>query len=101
MQNLGTIKSQKLIQNAHSLAKEHNNQQIEPEHLLAAMLSEQESIAKSMLSKLGISPETVAKDVAFAIDNIPKISGGGAGEIYISQKTKDVLDSAFAEASKM
>ena len=39
-----TIKSQELIQNAQSLASSHNNQQIEPEHLMATMLSEPEGI---------------------------------------------------------
>ena len=48
-----TIKSQELIQNAQALAAEHHNQQIEPEHLLAAMLSETSGIAGAMLRKLG------------------------------------------------
>lgn len=41
-----TIKSQELIQNAHALASQHNNQQIEPEHLMSAMLAEEEGIAR-------------------------------------------------------
>jgi len=48
-----TIKSQELLQKAQSLASRHNNQQIEPEHLMHAMLSEPEGIARSMLNKLG------------------------------------------------
>ena len=94
-----TIKSQDLIQNAQSLASSHNNQQLEPEHLLAAMLNEQEGIAGSMLRKLGVSPEAIAQEIAKAIDKFPKVSG--AENAYISQRTKSVLDAAFAEASKM
>jgi hypothetical protein len=48
-----TIKSQELIRAAQSLAGEHGNQQIEPEHLLLAMLAEKEGIARSMLRKMG------------------------------------------------
>ena len=94
-----TIKSQELIQNAQSLASNNNNQQVEPEHLLSAMLNEQEGIARSILLKLGVSPEGVAQEIAMAIDKLPKVDG--AGDVYISQKTKSVLDAAFTEAAKM
>jgi ATP-dependent Clp protease ATP-binding subunit ClpB len=94
-----TIKSQELIQNAQTLASNNNNQQIEPEHLLSAMLNEQEGVARSMLRKLGVSPENVAQEIAMAIDKLPKISG--AGDVYISQRTKSALDAAFTEAAKM
>lgn len=95
-----TIKSQELIQSAQILASKYNNQQIEPEHLLKSMLDEKEGICRSMLRKLGVSPDGVAQEVALAIDRLPKISGAGV-DIYISQNTKTVLDAAFAEAEKM
>lgn len=94
-----TIKSQELIQNAQSLAAQHNNQQIEPEHLLSAMLSEPEGIARTMFRKVGVSPEAVAHDIATAIDKLPKVSG--TGEVYLSPRTKSVFEAAFAEANKM
>ena len=95
-----TIKSQDLIKNAQILASKHNNQQIEPAHLLKSMLDEKEGICRSMLRKLGVSPDGVAQEVALAIDRLPKISGAGT-DIYISQNSKTVLDAAFAEAEKM
>lgn len=94
-----TIKSQEVIQNAHSTASSNNNQQIEPEHLLSAMLSEQEGIVRAMFNKLGASSDSVAKEVALSIERIPKVRG--AGETSISMRTKTVLDAAFSEASKM
>jgi len=96
-----TIKSQELIQNAQSLASMHNNQQIEPEHLLKSMLDEETGIAASMLLKLGVSPKDVARDLALAIDKLPKVSGSGKGDAHISQMTNDVLEAAFVEAAKM
>jgi ATP-dependent Clp protease ATP-binding subunit ClpB len=51
-----TIKSQELIQNAQTLASQHHNQQIEPEHLLATMLGEHEGITRSIFRKMGVSP---------------------------------------------
>ena len=94
-----TIKSQELIQSAQELAARQGNQQIEPEHLLSAMLAEPEGIAKSMLRKLGTSPAAVAQEVMLAIGNLPKVSG--TTETYLSPRAKAVLDAAFAEASKM
>ncbi|MFZ7126125.1 MAG: ATP-dependent chaperone ClpB [Desulfobacterales bacterium] len=94
-----TIKSQELLQSAHSTASEKNHQQIEPEHLLDAMLAEKDGIARSMLRKLGVSPDAVASDVAVVLERLPRVSG--AGDVYLSQRTRSVLDGAFAEASKM
>jgi ATP-dependent Clp protease ATP-binding subunit ClpB len=94
-----TIKSQELIQNGQALASKHNNPQIEPEHLLGAMLNEPEGIAGSMLKKLGVSPDVVAREVSLAIDKLPKVLE--AGDVHISQRSKTVLDAAFTEAAKM
>ncbi|RZB30438.1 MAG: ATP-dependent Clp protease ATP-binding subunit ClpB [Desulfobacteraceae bacterium Eth-SRB1] len=96
-----TIKSQELIQNAQATASKHNNQQIEPEHLLKSMLDEETGIAASMLLKLGVSPKDVARDLALAIDKLPKVNGSGMGDAHISQMTKDVLDASFVEAANM
>ena len=94
-----TIKSKELIQNAQSLASQNNHQQIEPVHLLLAMLAEKEGVALAMLRKLGVSAESVSREVAAAVDRLPKVTGGG--DCYASSQTQRVLDAAFAEASKM
>ena len=94
-----TIKSQELIQNAQNLAGQNSNQQIEPEHLLSVMLAEQEGMTAAILQKLGVSPGPIRQELVQVIDGLPKVSG--AGDVYISQRTKNVLDSAFSEAAKM
>ncbi len=94
-----TIKSQELLQSAQQVASDHNNQQIEPEHLLLTMLEEKNGVAGTMLRKLGISPGTIANEAAMAVDRLPKISG--TMEVYISPQTKAVLDKAFNEAARM
>jgi len=94
-----TIKSQELIQNAQSLASRYSNQQIVNEHLLLAMLEEKEGIARSVLRKLGVSPDTVREEVRSAVDRLPKVSG--AAEVYLSTDTRAVLAKAFDEAAKM
>jgi len=94
-----TIKSQELIQNAKGLADRMHNQQIEPEHFLAAMLAEKEGVAHAILRKLGVSPGSVAQEATVALDRLPKVTGGT--EAYPSQHSRAVLESAFAEADKM
>ncbi len=94
-----TIKSQELLQNAQSLAAGLSHQQIEPEHLLAAMLSDSQGISNNMLRKLGVSPQAIDRELQAALDKFPKVSG--AGEPYISPRSKAVLDAAFAEAARM
>jgi ATP-dependent Clp protease ATP-binding subunit ClpB len=94
-----TIKSQELIQKAQSLASRNNHQQIEPVHLLSAMLDEKEGVARAILSKLGVAPDSVHQATAEAVSRLPKVTGGG--DRYASSQTQRVLDAAFAEAAKM
>jgi ATP-dependent Clp protease ATP-binding subunit ClpB len=96
-----TIKSQEVIQKAQSLAAQYGNQQIEPEHLLSAMLADREGTAVAMLRKLGVAPEAIAGQAVRAIERLPQVSGAGTGEAYISGRTKAVLEAAFAEATQM
>ncbi len=96
-----TIKSQELIQDAQSLATRQGHQHFEPEHLLAAMLKDTDGIAGAMLRKLGVSPGEINRGVAGALNKLPSVSGGGMGEVYLSARSKAVLEAAFAEATKM
>jgi ATP-dependent Clp protease ATP-binding subunit ClpB len=94
-----TVKSQELIQQAQSLADQHHNAQIEPEHLLVAMLADTQGIAGSILRKLGVSVGGVVSDAAGAVKNLPTVSS--PAEVYLSSRSKAVLDAAFKEAAAM
>ena len=96
-----TIKSQELIQKAQSLAAQYGNQQIEPEHLLSAMLADRDGAAVAMLRKLGAAPEAIAAETMRVVERLPKVSGAGLAEAYVSGRTKAVLEAAFAEATQM
>jgi ATP-dependent Clp protease ATP-binding subunit ClpB len=95
-----TLKSQELIQQAQTLASQYHNQQIEPEHLLSAMLSEKDGMSKSIFRKIGVSPDAIAREVLLAVDKLPKVSGS-TGEAYLSPQTKNILEKAFSEAQQM
>lgn len=96
-----TIKSQELVQQAQSLAVQHGNQQIEPEHLVCAMLTEDKGTANAILRKLGVSPAGIREALLMAINTLPKVAGNGMGEAFLSPATKKVIDGAFTEAAHM
>ncbi|MCU0598744.1 MAG: ATP-dependent chaperone ClpB [Desulfobacterales bacterium] len=95
-----TIKSQELVQEAQAAASRYNHQQIEPEHLFEVMLDDPNGIAGSIIRKIGVSVEDVSRDVQEVLNKLPRIQGG-AGESYLSGRTKKILEKAFAEASQM
>jgi len=95
-----TIKSQELIQEAHSLATAKKQQQIETVHLLLSMLSDNQGIAVSLFRKLGVQTENIKNEALNTIEKLPKVTGGGF-DSYISSQLKSVLEKAFTEASAM
>ncbi len=96
-----TLKVQEAINDAQQLAQARGHQALDVEHLLLALLKAEGGIAESILSKLGSNAGQVGADLERALQKLPQISGGGAGQLYITPRLKQVLDSAVAEASRM
>ncbi len=95
-----TLKSQELIQEAHAFTSKNNQQQIEPVHFLYVMLNDTDSIAGSILQKIGVTPNDVARETLQAIEKLPKIQGA-VGDAYLSDLFRKMLEKAFTEASNM
>ncbi len=93
-----TVKSQEMIQQAHSLALEKGHQAIEPIHFLGAMLQDNEGITVSILNKIGMAPQSALTMTDAALEGLVRVSGG---EPYLSNDSRKTLDRAFKEASKM
>lgn len=96
-----TLKSQEVIQGAQQLADRIGHQQVEPEHIVRVVLSQKEGVIPPLLGKLGVNQGQLVQEVEGLLQRVPKVSGGGAGQVYISQRTKGVLDRAFEEAEQM
>jgi ATP-dependent Clp protease ATP-binding subunit ClpB len=97
-----TIKSQEAIQGAQSLAEKKGNQQLDTEHLLWALLEDEEGIASQILKRLGINPKALQQDVEGAINKFPKVVGATPlGQIYISPRLKEVFENAEKEAGHL
>ncbi|HWQ82315.1 MAG TPA: Clp protease N-terminal domain-containing protein [Ignavibacteria bacterium] len=96
-----TEKSGGLLQRSQEIAAEKNNQLIEPEHLLAAMLEDNDSIINSILFALKSDKEALANGNSRLLDNIPQVSGSGVSELSISKEMSKILEAANREATAM
>ena len=95
--NSFTIKSQEAIQKALEFTREAGQQQIEPVHLLKAVISEGESVVKFLFQKIGANLAVVEQQLQREIASLPKVSGG---EPYLSRNSNDVLQKALDIAHK-
>ncbi|GER93322.1 ATP-dependent chaperone ClpB [hot springs metagenome] len=94
-----TVKSQEAIQEAQRIAEAKGNQQLDVEHLLYALLEDEEGIAYQILKRIGVDINAVRADLNKEIDKFPKVSGATPlGQIYIGPRLKTVLENAFQEA---
>jgi ATP-dependent Clp protease ATP-binding subunit ClpB len=93
-----TIRGQEAIQEAIGVAEKNQNQQVEPEHLLAAMLEQKEGTLRPILGKIGARTENILADVTAAIAKLPKVSGG---QQYFSSRINTIFQTAQKEAEKM
>jgi ATP-dependent Clp protease ATP-binding subunit ClpB len=96
-----TLKAQEALQDAKSIAERKNHQQIDVEHLLAALISQKEGIVLPILQKLGANVELIVSQLEGELDRIPRVTGRGAGQIYLSSRVNDILNAAWKEAERL
>lgn len=95
--NSFTIKSQEAIQKALEYTRSAGQQQIEPVHLLKAVITEGESLVKFIFQKIGANPALIGQQIDREIGMLPKVSGG---EPYLSRTSNDVLQRSLDIAKK-
>jgi len=97
-----TIKSQEAMQEAQRFAERKGNQELQPEHLLWALLSDEEGISCQILKKLNVDLTLLQLDVEKEIDRLPKVTGATPlGQLYVSPRLKETLEMAFKEAEHL
>ncbi len=96
-----TLKAQEAIQATQQLAEKYGHQQMEPEHLVRAILDQKEGVIPPLLGKIGADQNRLLQSFETALEKIPRVSGPSLGEVYISPRTKAVLTQAFAESGQM
>ena len=88
-----TDRARGLIQAAQTIAVRENHQQFTPEHLLKALLDDQEGLAANLIRAAGGKPEAALQLTDEALDKLPRVEGGG-GQLYIAAPTAKVLAAA-------
>ncbi|MGN0360539.1 MAG: ATP-dependent chaperone ClpB [Hominisplanchenecus sp.] len=96
--NKFTQKSLQAVNELEKVAYEYGNQEIEQEHLLYALLNQEDSLILKLIEKMEINTEHFAKNLDNALNKRPKVSGG---KIYVGQYLNKVLVSAEDEAKAM
>lgn len=99
--NKFTLKAQEAVQGALELAADRNHQALEPVHILKAMISDPESIAATIIKKLGSSPDVIQSRLDEALKNMPVVKGASVSGQYMSNDTTAIFDKAKKEADKL
>jgi ATP-dependent Clp protease ATP-binding subunit ClpB len=98
-----TEKSQEAIRQAQSLAVRHGNQQVDVEHLLAALLEQEGGLAPSILLRANVPVEALHRRLMQDIDKLPKVSGGSApaDQVYVTGRLSRLFTEAEDEAKRL
>ena len=95
-----TIKTQEALEKAAKLASSRQQQEVAPEHLLIALLEQEEGVTPSIIKKIGSDPTTLVERVESILDSKPQVSGVDAGSM-MSRELKAVLDAAWSESERL
>ena len=93
-----TVKAQEALQAAQDIAEKSGQQQLEPLHLLAALVAQPDGVVPPLLNRLGARPEMLSAEINKELARLPKVSG--VSQLYLSEATNQVLEAAFQEAAK-
>ncbi len=96
-----TLKAQEALQAAKGVAEQRSHQQIDVEHLLSALLMQKEGIVIPIIQKLGANPNLIASQLEGELNRIPKVTGAGIGQAYLSSRLNEILNTAWKEAERL
>ncbi|HVP78583.1 MAG TPA: ATP-dependent chaperone ClpB [Thermodesulfobacteriota bacterium] len=96
-----TLKAQEALQDAKSIAEKKHHQQIEVEHLLAALVAQKDGIVIPILQKLGANPDLIHSQLENELSRIPQVTGRGAGQVYLSSRANEILNAGWKEAEAL
>jgi ATP-dependent Clp protease ATP-binding subunit ClpB len=94
-----TQKSQEALQDAQRIAREHSHQEMDVEHLLLALLGQDESLVPELLARIGVPPAKLQPDLEKELARRHKIQGGN--DPYAGRDLQKALDAAQSEANKL
>ena len=93
-----TVKAQEALQEAHDVAARHENQQIEPLHLLSALVAQTDGVVPALLARLGVPAEALTQEIERQLGRLPKVTG--MAQQHLGKPLNNVLERAFDEAQR-
>ncbi len=93
-----TIRGQEAVQAGVEIAEKATHQQVEPEHILAAMLDQKEGVVRPIFGKIGANLSAISTELTTVLEKFPKVSGG---QQYFSTRTNTIFQIAQTEAEKL
>src|ERR1700744_4053359 len=93
-----TLKSQEAVQEAQRLARENSHQEMDDEHLMLALIGQNESLVPELLHRIGVPPAKLQPDLEKELARRHKVQGG---EPYAGRDLQKVLEAAQVEAGKL
>jgi ATP-dependent Clp protease ATP-binding subunit ClpB len=99
--NKFTVKAQETVKISIEIAQNYNNQIVEPEHLLAAMLQDQSNVAVSIIQKSGANLDKLKIKIGELLERLPKVSGSAIGNQQLSNNTAKLFDKSSEEAKAL
>jgi ATP-dependent Clp protease ATP-binding subunit ClpB len=94
-----TVKSREAVDRAQRIARDHSHQELQPEHLLAALLQEEPGgTVQALLAKLGVQGTALAAALDEALARLPRVQGGA---MHMGPSLRDVFDRAEAQAERL
>jgi len=94
-----TDRARGFLQAAQTIAQREDHQKLAPEHLLKALMDDEQGLAANLISRAGGAPERVLEAVDLAMGKMPKVTGD-AGQVFLDKQTAKVLDEAQKVAEK-
>jgi len=95
-----TERARGFIQSAQGLALREGHQQFTPEHLLKVLMDDEEGLAAGLIKQAGGHAGTILQQTEAALAKLPKVSGGGAGQVYLAPALARVFETAQQAAKK-
>ena len=96
-----TLKSQEALQEAQKIAHGFSHQEIDGEHLMLALIGQQDSLIPDLLERIGVPPARLKPDLEAELARRHKIQGASASDVFLSTSMKKALDAAQSEATKL
>jgi ATP-dependent Clp protease ATP-binding subunit ClpB len=95
-----TDRARGFVQSAQSMALREGHQQFAPEHLLKVLLDDPEGLAAGLIDRSGGNSRQALTAVEAALAKIPKVSGGGAGQVYLAPQLARTFETAEKAGEK-